>query len=124
MQNDLFPKSKKMGIDTASYLHIVFHHPKISEADKEHLKNGVKWLNEESLKLHKLKYIDLTKHQREDMLKLISKTSWGDSFIYNVMSYMFESILGDPIYGGNTNEVAWRWLKFTGGEPRPKEVYI
>lgn len=124
MQNDLFPKAKQMGIDTSSYLHIVFHHPKITKEDKKNLKNGIKWLNEASQKAHKLNYTQLAPHMRQNILKHISKTRWGDIFIYNVMSYMFESMLGDPIYGGNKNEIAWKWLEFEGGEPRPKEVYI
>jgi len=33
-------------------------------------------------------------------------------------------MLGDPIYGGNNKEAGWRWLAFSGGEPRPKKAFL
>jgi hypothetical protein len=124
MQKDLFPKVDELGLDTASYMNIIFHHTKITKEDKQHLKNGVKWLNEESIKLHKLNYTQLHAHQREDLLREISKTKWGDAFIYNIFSFLFEAMLGDPIYGGNKNKAAWKWLNFEGGKPMANKVYL
>lgn len=124
MHKDLFPKAQSLGIQTAPYMSLVFNHPRISKADKEFLKNGVKWLNEEAVKEYKSAYTKLSRKDRESILRSISKTEWGESFIYDVMSYMFEAMLGDPIYGGNNKEAGWKWLAFTGGEPRPKEPYL
>ncbi|WP_428739734.1 gluconate 2-dehydrogenase subunit 3 family protein [Sulfurimonas sp.] len=124
LQNDLVPQAKILGINTISYMHLVFKHSKISDGDKKFLKNGVKWLNEEAYKLYKREYVKLTKHQREKLLEIVAKTSWGESFLYDIMSYTFEAMLGDPIYGGNNKEAGWKWLKFQGGLPHPKKVYI
>lgn len=124
MHKDLFPEAQKLGIETASYMSIVFHHSKISQSDKDFLKNGVKWLNEEALKMYKSSYVKLSRKERQAVLKSIAKVEWGESFIYDVMSYMFEAMLGDPIYGGNNKEAGWKWLAFTGGLPRPKKAYL
>ena len=124
LQEDLFPQAKKLGIKTAPYMTIVFRHPKISKADKDYIKNGVKWLNEEAITAYKKEYKKLLKEQREKILATISKTEWGESFLYSVMGYMFEAVLGDPIYGGNNAHAGWKWIEFEGGKPRPKEPYL
>ena len=124
MQKDLFPHAAKLGIATAPYLHIVLSHPKISEADKRFLKNGVKWLNEASLTQYKKRYVSLQPDQRQALLQSIAKTEWGESFIYDVMGYLFEAMLGDPLYGGNQHQKGWQWLSFEAGVPRPKEPYL
>ena len=124
LQQDLFPYAKELGIETAPYMQIVFHHSRISDADKTFLKNGVKWLNEEAISKHKKEYTKLSSAQREEILVDVSKTEWGESFVYDVMNYLFEAMLGDPIYGGNNQETGWLWLNFQGGKPRPKKAYM
>ena len=124
LQNDLFPHAKKLGIKTASYIHIILNHSKVSDEDKEFLKNGVKWLNEEAVKIYKKTYVNLSEDKREVVLKSISKQRWGESWLYDVMSYLFEAMLGDPIYGGNNHEAGWKWLNFQGGELRPKRAFL
>jgi gluconate 2-dehydrogenase gamma chain len=32
---------------------------------------------------------------------------------------LFEALLLDPVYGGNTNEIGWEWLNHQPGIPRP-----
>jgi len=124
MHKDLFPQADELGVKTAPYMHIVFKHPRITKEDKTFLKNGVKWLNEEAIKRYKKEYTKLSLVQREDILETITKTEWGDSFVYDVMNYMFEAMFGDPVYGGNNNEAGWQWLAFKGGKPRPIQAYM
>jgi len=124
LHHDLFPYAQELGIETALYMQRVFHHSRISEADKTYLKNGVKWLNEEAVSQYKKEYTKLSSGQREDLLLHVSKTEWGESFVYDVMNYMFEAILGDPVYGGNNKEAGWKWLNFKGGKPRPQKAYM
>jgi len=121
---DLFPKADELDIKTAGYMEIVFHHSRILEEDKEFIKNGVKWLNEEAITMYKTSYVKLSSQERQKVLVSVSQTKWGDSFLYDIMSYMFEAMLGDPIYGSNNKEAGWKWLSFSGGEPRPKKAYL
>ena len=124
MHKDLFPHAQELGIKTTPYMQIVFHHSRISDEDKTFLKNGVKWLNEESITQYKQEYTKLSSQQRQDILTTITKTEWGESFVYDVMNYMFEAMLGDPVYGGNNHEAGWKWLQFQGGKPSPKQAYM
>jgi len=121
---DLFAQAEKLNIKTAPYMNIVFHHSRISKEEKQFIKNGVKWLNEEAIKMYKSSYTKLLANRRQKVLQSISQTEWGDNFLYNIMGYMFEAILGDPVYGGNNTEAGWRWLSFTGGEPRPTKAFL
>jgi hypothetical protein len=124
MHEDLFPYAQELEIKTAPYMQIVFDHSRISEADKTFLKNGVKWLNEESIMQYKQEYTKLSSQRRQDILATVTQTNWGESFVYDVMNYMFEAMLGDPIYGGNNHEAGWKWLQFQGGKPSPKQAYM
>jgi hypothetical protein len=124
LQNDLVPQAELLDINTIGYMHLVFKHTRITRENKDFLKNGVKWLNEESIQTYNKTYIKLTQYQREKLLKVVAKTSWGESFLYDIMNYTFEAMLGDPIYGGNNKEAGWKWLEFQGGLPHPKKVYV
>ena len=124
VQNDLFPKAKELNIDTASYISIILHHSRITKEDKLFLKNGVKWLNEEAVSLYTKTYTQLTETQRQHVLHSIAKEEWGSSWIDTMLRYIFEAMLGDPIYGGNNKEAGWKWLSFEGGLPRPKKAYL
>ena len=124
LQTDLFPKAKELGINTSAYISVILHHSRVSDEDKVFIKNGVKWLNEEAVKMYKTTYTKLLSTQRQELLTTIAKTEWGENFMYNMNSYLFEAMLGDPIYGGNNKEAGWKWLQFSGGQPRPKEMYL
>ena len=124
LQNDLFPKAAELGIDTADYITIILHHSRITKEDKTFLKNGVKWINEEAVRLHQQSYTQLSALERKHLLKIIAKTEWGAAYIDTMMRYIFEAMLGDPIYGGNNNEAGWKWLAFEGGIPRPTKAYL
>ena len=124
MHKDLFPQAKYLGITTTPYMYIVFNHSRISDEDKTFLKNGVKWLNEAAIKMYKKSYTELSSPRRQKVLAHVTQMEWGDSFVYDVMNYMFEAMLGDPVYGGNNHEAGWRWLNFQGGKPSPKRPYL
>jgi len=123
-QSDIFPKAKELKIDTSDYISVILHHKRVSKEDKEFLKNGVKWLNEESVKMYKKTYTKLLPLHRQNVIKSIVKTQWGDSWTFTMMTYTFEAMFGDPIYGSNNKEAGWKWLQFTSGQPRPKKAYL
>ena len=123
-QADLFPKARELGINTFVYMSIVLNHSRITDEDKEFIKNGVKWLNEESVSKYKMTYTKLTSPQRQNILKIISQERWGDSWINEMLTYSLEAMLSDPIYTANKNEAGWKWLKFQGGLPHPKKALL
>ena len=128
LQKDIFPYTDGVpdvdDISAKKYVALILNHPRINDRDKEFLKNGVKWLNEEALELFDDVYIKLSFEKRQSVLKSIAKTSWGESFIADNLTYIFEAMFGDPVYGINKDEVGWRWLNYKTGLPRPKVAYV
>jgi hypothetical protein len=109
-------------INAVSFLAGVFEDPYISEDDKLYLKNGIIWLHETSSELYNKKYYNLTALKRQKVLHVISKKEWGESWLWSVMSYFFEAMLGDSIYGGNRDKAGWKYLNIVSGYPRPKKI--
>lgn len=126
VQEDLFPASKLAPsakyINASSYLNKILNHSRVTQADKEFIKDGAKWLNEEAITKYKKTYSKLSSKQRQKVLKIVVDTDWGESWLANIMTYLFESLLGDPIYGGNKGKVGWKWLNHKGGIPRPTKA--
>ena len=124
VQKDLFPFADELNSNFSAYFLTVLNHSRISDAQKTTIINGVKLLNEASVKGYKKLYTKLSSTQRDAVLKKISKEKWGESWIESILGYTMEAVLGDPIYGVNKNESGWKWLNHVSGLPRPKEAYL
>lgn len=124
VQVDLFPQKAVENANAYRYLSVIFKHSLVSDSDKQYLRNGTRWINEEAVLEYDKSYIDLDSSQRQKILKQISKESWGKSWMKTVLSYIMEATLGDPIYGINKNESGWKWLSHTPSFPRPKEALL
>ena len=123
LQEDLFPDiSQKLNtrtINARAYLSYILHHPRVSDDDKRFVKRGVVWMDEEAKRLFGDSYMQLSSKRRQEVLASVAKTQWGESFIETILTYLFEALLGDPVYGINKDEVGWKWLHHTPGLPRP-----
>jgi gluconate 2-dehydrogenase gamma chain len=111
-------------LNTSSYLYGVMHDDRIDEEEKAFLVNGVTWLDEESTAMFKRPYYRLDPTQRQRVLDAVLEYRWGDGWVYTVMSYLFESMFCDPLYGANTDMSGWRWLAYEPGFPRPKKLLL
>lgn len=123
-QSDLFPYADSLGVNTSAYTTLILKHSRVTDEDKEFLKNGVKWLNEEAEELYKTEYVKLSSTQRQNTLKSISKVRWGENWIDTVLTYMMEAMMSDPVYGVNRNEAGQKWVNHVQGYPRPKEPLL
>ena len=123
LQEDLFPdinqKLNTRTINARAYLSYILHHPRVSDDDKRFVKRGVVWMDEEAKRLFGASYMQLSSKRRQEVLAFVAKTQWGESFIETILTYLFEALLGDPVYGINKDEVGWKWLHHTPGLPRP-----
>jgi len=124
VQEDLFPKEMITQANAYAYINLIFKHSRVSAQDKQFLRNGAKWLNEEAVAKYNKVYTKLSSKQRQETLEIISNQSWGESWIKTVLSYIMEAVLGDPLYGVNKNESGWKWLGHSTGLPRPKEMFL
>ncbi len=127
LQKDLFPDIGDSvsieAVNAREYASYILHHPRINDDEKKFIKNALVWLDEEAKWSFGKQYAELETKQRNEVLEQIAKTSWGESLIETVLTYIFEALLGDPVYGINKNEVGWKWLKYQAGLPRPYEAF-
>ncbi|MBT3880321.1 MAG: gluconate 2-dehydrogenase subunit 3 family protein [Candidatus Scalindua sp.] len=123
VQDHLFPpETDSPGakeINALTYLRNVFSNAAIDQDEKKFILNGVKWLNDLSLEKHEGVFTQLTYSQRTDILHQITKSKAGRRWISKLLSYIFEALLGDPVYGGNPDGIGWKWLNHHPGFPRP-----
>jgi len=124
VQEDLFPFSKDLDVNVSAYLTTILNHSRVSQEDKNFLRNGVQWLNEEAILKYDRVYAKLSSSERQKVLQIISKENWGESWIAALLSYIMEATFSDKIYGVNPNESAHKWLSFDMGLPRPKKVLL
>lgn len=124
VQNDLFPHADKIGMRTYEYFHIVLNHSRIDDDTKNFIRNGIQWLNEESITLYKQLYVKLPHEKRQEVLHSIAKQQWGENWIDTILGFIMEAVLGDPIYGSNIKKAGWEWLGFEAGIPRPVEPLL
>ena len=122
-QEHLFPKTDDApgasDINSLNYLHFVLTDPDIDEDNKNVLISGVDWLEEECQKTFNTSFIKLSSKEKNKVFRIIEKSNWGYRWLSLNLIYIFEALLSDPIYGGNPNEIGWKWLEHVPGFPRP-----
>lgn len=62
---------------------------------------------------------NLTSSQWESLINNATKIVEHKNWLSRILTLIFEALLLDPIYGGNTNEIGWQWLNHVPGNPRP-----
>lgn len=123
VQEHLFPAEDNApgasDINAAHYLHFVLSDETLEAPDRELIIDGTVKL--EALIRSRLgKQFDrLTEEQKETSLREFESASVGRKWITEMLGYIFEALLTDPVYGGNPNGVGWKWLGHRPGFPRP-----
>lgn len=84
--------------------------------------NGLNKLNTLSLQQYNSAFYSLSESNKEQLINSISAYKWGDQFLSRNITLIFEALLLDPVYGGNTNQIGWQWLNHTPGNPRPNST--
>jgi len=128
LHKDLFPSTELVPdakyINANVYLNKILTHSRITLEEKIFIRDGIKWLNEEAVARYKKVYAKLSEKQRQKVLQEVVDSDWGESWLVNIMTYFMEAMLGDPIYGGNQDEIGWKWLNHQGGLPRPTKALL
>ena len=128
VQEDLFHPSPGvptlLQLNSIGFLKGSMLDDRIDQDEKNFIVNGVEWLHEESMEMYGKKYYQLLPAQRQAVLRSVSEYTWGDGWLYTLMSYIFESMLCDPVYGANIDGAGWKWLEHEPGYPRPEKIHI
>ena len=88
---------------------------------KDYIINGMTWCEEVSQEKFGRIFSDLTQIETEALVKYMTTTNWGKSWLSIILTLIFEALALDPIYMINTNQVGWQWLSHVPGNPRANE---
>ena len=128
VQEILFPSDgngpSAIDIKATQYLLWVLSDPNKDPEGVQYIIDGIGWVDETAEEQQSIKYNALNQAEKEDLIKLISKENWGESWLSVILSFIFEALLSDPLYGGNTNSIGWNWLEHNQGQPRPGQELL
>jgi gluconate 2-dehydrogenase gamma chain len=121
VQEHLFPKSKKYpsakAFEAMRYLKMVSYHDSFDKEDLDFILRGARELEKRGYKSI------MIKREKEQMLREFSKSQFGENWISLLLNYTLEAMFGDPIYGGNKDEIGWRAYHHHAGVPRPTKRF-
>lgn len=89
------------------------------DKDRQHIINGVGWLNDLTQQDFKKTFIVLDEQERETALRKIEQSRAGRRWLSLLLTYLIEALLADPVYGGNKDGAGWKWLQHQPGFPKP-----
>ncbi|MBI2995414.1 MAG: gluconate 2-dehydrogenase subunit 3 family protein [Candidatus Melainabacteria bacterium] len=123
VQEHLFPSDTDSPgakeINATSYLQFVLSDPFIEKEEKKIILSGIHQLNETAMKSHKKQFVQLTWNKREKLLGNFSETKDGEEWLSTLITYIFEALFSDPVYGGNPDSIGWKWIGYKPPYPRP-----
>lgn len=119
----LFPKTKEMPsskqFGALSFLVKTINHSSFNNSDKSFVLQGLKDFNSSFPN-----FINLEKQKKEKLIyEIVNSNDYAQSWLSKLVYYGIEALLGDPIYGGNKNQIGWQSLRHNVGYPRPKLKY-
>ena len=125
VQEHLFPgESHAPGaadVNAAAYLHFVLSDPGLDPAEDKLIRNGLTQLEDLVRQLYGKGFVTLSEAECEASLRQFEKTTTGRQWITDILGYIFEALLTDPVYSGNPDAIGWKWLDHTPGFPRPPD---
>jgi gluconate 2-dehydrogenase gamma chain len=106
-------------LNATVYLKFVLDAADTDPEERAFIHDGVDWLNRLAIARHTGIFANCEPAQREVLLREITGSQAGKRWLSYLLTYLFEALLSDPVYGGNPNGIGWAWLQHTPGFPRP-----
>jgi gluconate 2-dehydrogenase gamma chain len=123
VQDRLFPSEQDSpgasDVNAAVYLEKMMSLPRFPVEEKSFILQGPVWLNELTEQQFSQPFPNLSPEQQEQLLQKIARSSAGENWMSLLLTYIFEALLSAPVYGGNPEQVGWRWLQHNPGFPLP-----
>lgn len=129
IQNILFPADgngpSAADVQAHTYMVSYLSDDLLPNSDKEYFIEGLKKIISFSkeVPISANDCYDYTIQDWEKLVERAAEVKEHKNFLGRVLTLIFEALLLDPIYGGNTNEIGWNWLHHTAGQPRITEEY-
>lgn len=89
--------------------------------ENEFILEGLDWANDTAQDIYGENYFDLEEKEQHKLVELFTQMDYGEDWMNVMVSLSIESLISDPIYGGNKDEQGWKWLNHVPGNPRASE---
>ncbi len=123
VQQHLFPsESNAPGAREASalpWLQWVLSAPDLEPGTRDFHKRNVKALITLAEQRGGTPFPALSVERKENLLREFERQGEGRAWLREVLNYVLEALLTDPVYGANPDAIGWRWLKHRPGYKRP-----
>ncbi len=124
VQNHFLPSENDapgaVEINALRYLYDFLNNPETDPIDIRFIHTGVRSLQAMiNAEQANLSLMDQSIEQRETTLRKFEKQADGSRWLVNILNYVLEALLTDPVYGGNPNGIGWQWLEHRAGDPHP-----
>ncbi len=86
---------------------------------RDFILQGAGWLEDMARRTTRQSFVTLDTARREKLLRQIEASEAGSNWLAQMLLYLIEALLADPVYGGNPQGIGWRWLAHTPGFPTP-----
>ncbi len=107
-------------VNALRYLYDFLNNPETDPIDIRFIHTGVRSLQAMiNTEQTNLSLMDQSIEQREITLRKFEKQADGGRWLVNILNYVLEALLTDPVYGGNPNGIGWQWLEHRAGDPHP-----
>jgi len=107
-------------VNAVHWLQRVLLDDETDDVHKQFLRAGVAQVDETATELYQKLFVELQLDQRETVLRSMEQSKQqGKAWLQEIIRYIFEALLSDPVYGGNPGAVGWKWLQHIPGFPRP-----
>ncbi len=106
-------------VHATAYLEQAMGYRQFDPEIRAFLLRGARWLEETAQEVHGHGFLELSPPRQVALLRRVAGEQWGENWLSTLLDYSFEALLCDPVYGGNPEAIAWRWLEHQPGFPRP-----
>lgn len=128
VQNVLFPPDGNgpgaLQINADRYLTWVLKDPLLDPDEGTFIIKNIDAFNEKCEKKYATNFSHLSEEDQTTFIQSVARIDWGKKWMSRLLTLIFEALLLDPQYGGNTNNEGRNWLEHDPGNPRPTNKLI
>ncbi|MDJ0521537.1 MAG: gluconate 2-dehydrogenase subunit 3 family protein [Planctomycetota bacterium] len=114
-------------VNAIGYLDAVLQQDFIQDSTRTTVKDGAGKLEARSQRRWKKSFKDLAPAEQDEAIRVFETFKTpdgrypGHTWLKWMLQFILEAFFGDPVHGGNPNEIGWKWAGHKPGFPRPEE---
>ncbi len=117
-EDDYGPSHKD--INALQYIKNVLNDPFYDGDIKVFIIEGIELVDALAKEMYKKNMVNLSLQERAKVIdEALERGGKYERWISRIITLIIEALLSDPIYGGNKDEMGWKWLNHFVGYPRP-----